>query len=212
MSLPQSHLYCCNYIFRGATFGLLMEKKANSNLLFPPHLFSNDAPEDQTSLSSEFVIITTEWNLCAFKKKKNYSVSLYCMCLSSSNFLLSSVKLSSSSSAVTFSLEGKSCSALCSDLLLFCVCNKPKIFSLSHWRPVQPVLCPSDVFTTPCPKFSSPATRPRKLLPSASQRSVTSTSQSNSNTVCSDKYKLPPVCSLISFSHGCITFESLCRK
>lgn len=59
------------------------------------------------------------------------------------------------------------------------VCNQAEI--LSYWRPVQPVLCLSDVFTT-LSNFSSTLTLPRKVLPPASQRSITSTSQSNSNT------------------------------
>lgn len=58
------------------------------------------------------------------------------------------VKLSSSPSA--FCLSGKSSSALRSSLLL-CMCvTRPK-YSLSYWRPVQPVPCLSDVFTTLCP-------------------------------------------------------------
>lgn len=83
----------------------------------------------------------------------------------------------------------------------FCVCNQPKIPSV--------LLTPSSTCSLPewciynaVSKSSSFLTLPRKLLPSASQQCVTSTSQSNSNTVCSDIYKLTPVCSLISSSHG----------
>lgn len=49
-----------------------------------------------------------------------------------------------------FCLWGKSSSALCSSPLLSVCVTSPK-YSLSYWRPVQPVLCPSDVFTTLCP-------------------------------------------------------------
>lgn len=83
----------------------------------------------------------------------------------------------------------------------FCVCNQPKILPV--------LLMPSSTRSLPewciyntVSKSSSFLTLPRKLLPSASQQFVTSTSQSNSNTVCSDIYKLTPVCSLISCSHG----------
>lgn len=90
------------------------------------------------------------------------------------------------------------------------LCVTTPEYSLSYWRPLQPVLFPSDVFTT-LSKMSSSLTLPRKLLPSASQQSVTSTSKSNSSTVCSEVYKLNPVCSLISSSHRCLelTFFSL---
>lgn len=120
------------------------------------------------------------------------------------------LKLSSSSSTLTFLFGRKILLSSLQQPATFCVCNRPKILPV--------LLTPSSTCTLPerciyntVSKSSTSLTLPRKLSPSASQQSVTSTSQSNSNTVCSDICKLTPVCSLISSSHGCLklTFFSL---
>lgn len=95
-----------------------------------------------------------------------------------------------------FCLEGKSCLALCSSLLL-CVCNQTKILPVLLTHSSTCSLPEGDVFTTLCPNPPHPSLCQGKAFPTASQLSVTSTSQSNCNTVCSDKYKLTPVGSFI---------------
>lgn len=66
--------------------------------------------------------------------------------------------------------------------------TSPK-YSLSYWRPVQPVLFLNDVFTTLCPN-PPPHILPchGNFFPSESQQPVTSTSRSNSNRICSSIY------------------------
>ena len=138
------------------------------------------------------------------------------MCLSTSNQTppaslavnLHPVKLSWDSLAVTFVFGRKVLLSSLQRPATFCVCNQPKIFPV--------LLTPSSTRSLPewciystLSKSSPLLTVPREPLLSASQQSVTSTCRSNSNTVCSDIYKLPPICPLISSSHGCLKFTSL---
>ena len=84
-----------------------------------------------------------------------------------------------------------------------CVCQQPKILAVLL-TPSSTCCLPKRCIYNIASKSSTSLTLPRKLLPSASQQSVTSTSQSNSNTVCSDIFRLTPVCPLIISSHGCL--------
>lgn len=88
------------------------------------------------------------------------------------------------------------------------LCVTSQKYSLSYWRPVQPVLCPSDVFTTLCPNPRLSLCQGKFCL-LRHRQSVTSLCQSNSNTVCSDIYL---ICPMISSSHGCLEFISFRLK
>lgn len=83
-------------------------------------------------------------------------------------------------------LWGKSSSALCSYLQVP-MCAVSSKYSLSYWRPVQPVLC-----TTACLHCVQTLLISRGN--SASRRAITSTSRSNTNTVWSDTHQLKLSC------------------
>lgn len=100
------------------------------------------------------------------------------------------VKLSSSPSA--FCLSGKSSSALRSSLLL-CMCvTRPK-YSLSYWRPVQPVLCLSDVFTTLCPTSPRLSLRQGKFCLLRHSSLLLPHPNPTPTLLCSDIYQRTPI-------------------
>lgn len=114
------------------------------------------------------------------------------------------VKLSSSSSALTFLLGRENPAQLFAATCYFLrVCQQPKILAVLL-TPSSTCSLPERCIYNTVSKSSTSLTLPRKLLPSASQQSVTSTSRSNCNTVCSDIFKLTPVCPLIRSCHGCL--------
>lgn len=111
------------------------------------------------------------------------------------------VKLSSSPSA--FCLSGKSNSALRSSLLL-CMCVTSPKYSLSYWRPVQPVLCLSDVFTMLCPTSPRLSLRQGKFCLLRHSSLLLPHPNPTPTLLSSDIYQRTPICSLMSPSRGCL--------
>lgn len=137
-----------------------MERETNSDLLFSPNLFLMTHLKHLTPVSSPFAHMQRVQPVCSVTSGLLFSIfseMRQCKNVKESEdvcekqqWLCRQSNFPHPPQLWHFCLEGKSCSALCSNLLLSVCVTSPK-YSLSHWRPVQPVLCLCDAFTTLCP-------------------------------------------------------------